>query len=277
MLFYSRIFERFFTTSIAQGDVMTTTYRFFSALLAIGFGLFSGLCQAESKTAEQLQDELVSTWLVSVDGVPKPRILKINAITLKSGDVYTADSMFGLSEGNLASVKAEVSQAPQELKLTLTTQTEVQIAAVQQPNGTFVGTFTPKGATAKKVTLEKVSNGELSVKTAIITRPTADVPSSCAALVGQWSCNWSQGGIGQQWLWVVSMNNQCAAKVASGSAKAPFLQNASTVEIKDGALSYMCNKGTGGTCVYTKHGDALWASYSNPAGGINRAVCEKVQ
>jgi len=110
---------------------------------------------------------------------------------------------------------------------------------------------------------------------AVITKPAPDVPSSCAPFSGQWTGTWGYG-IGQQWLWVASIDAKCTAKIAYlGNSDTPSAFQA--VEIKDGVLQWLCNKATGGTCTFTSRGDELGASYSNPGGGTNSAVFKKLR
>jgi len=56
-----------------------------------------------------------------------------------------------------------------------------------------------------------------------------------------------------------------------------FPSRYSETTIKNGQLSFICNRRTGGTCIFTRVGDDLWASYSNPVGGKNRAVFKRIQ
>lgn len=107
----------------------------------------------------------------------------------------------------------------------------------------------------------------------IIVKPAADVPASCGSFSGEWTGSWSQGGIGQQWLWVAAVDANCMAKYAYLSHSRPP-ERFRTAEIKNGALSVSC--GGGGACIFERHGDSLWARYSGSQ-GTNSAVFEKIQ
>ncbi len=250
--------------------------------------LVSSSVPAQNKLIDQLKADLVSPWLVTVDGVNKPRILKITGVAQKADGAFFLDAVFGLSDGKLSPIRAEMSQKAQERTLTFATQTDTRIVATQTPNGAFVGTFTPKGGEAKKVTIERLSDGELQSKRAvaqseraktIIVKPAADVPAACAAFSGEWTGTWNQGNIGQNWLWITEVdvvNTKCMTKYSFLShANSP--RGSTPAEIKDGALSFICNSSTGGTCVFKRHGDTLRVDYSNPAGGRNSAIFERVQ
>lgn len=244
---------------------------------------FSNSVFAQAKSLPELQAELVSLWLVTVEGVNRTRTMTIKEISQKSDGIFALNATFGLSDGKQTTIEAEINQTTQGHRLELTTSTGAKIIATQTPNGTFAGTFTPKGGETKGVTITKISENELqsmldstAKTTSSIETPAANVPAPCAAFSGKWKGTWSQGGIGQQWLWVASVDANCVAKVGYvGSTRTP--KSFESVEIKGGELKWLCNKSTSGTCVLTRHGDDLWANYSNPSGGTNSAVFEKVQ
>ena len=100
--------------------------------------------------------------------------------------------------------------------------------------------------------------------------PAADVPAACAALFGNWSGTWTQGGVGRQWLRIIGVDAACVATYAYvGFERIPAAYDKAT--ITDGRLSFVCNRSTGGTCVFERRGDTLSANYSNPGGGSNSA------
>lgn len=127
----------------------------------------TGISFAQTKPTAELQATLVAPWLVTVDGISRTRTLIITGITQKSEGIFSADAVFGFSDAKQTAIKAdiEVNQMAQ-LRLILTTQTDTKIDATQTPNGTFVGTFTPKNGEAKKVTIERLDEDELQLKVA---------------------------------------------------------------------------------------------------------------
>ncbi|HNK51549.1 MAG TPA: hypothetical protein PKI24_21465 [Nitrospira sp.] len=202
------------------------------------------------------------------------------------GGKLILDAAFGWTDGNQVSVPtASVIQSDQETRLLFVTQAGTQIAAVLTSSDLFDGTFTTKDGVVKTVRIQKLTEEDLRAKIAatkaaraarIVVKPSADVPESCAAFSGQWVGRWSQGNIGKSWLWVAEIEVNCIAKVSVERSDSPpnsFI----TVEIKDGELSFLCNSSTGGTCVFKRNGNDLWASYSNPSGGKNNAVFERVR
>ncbi len=240
---------------------------------------------AQEKTTTQLQTELVSPWLVTVVGEARTRTLRITGAAPKPDGTLLLEATYGWTDGGQIAVSASASQSGQQSTLRFSTPADSRIAATQTTNGIFEGTFTDKKGGTKPIRIQKVSEEELQLKIAtaksartgsIITKPAADVPAACASLVGQWSGTWSQGGIGQNWLWVVAIDANCTAKFAYLSHERPP-KGFATAQIKDGALSFVCNSSTGGTCVFDRHGEELWARYSNSSGGTNSAVFTRLQ
>jgi hypothetical protein len=133
------------------------------------------------------------------------------------------------------------------------------------------------------VSIQKISESELqqivaSARAArakgIIVKPAADVPVACAAFSGEWTGTWGYG-VGQQWLWVVGIDANCTAKFAYLSHARPPVGFA-TAEIKNGTLSFPCNR-SAGTCNFKRRGDALDAWYSGAPEDRNNATFEKIQ
>jgi hypothetical protein len=108
-----------------------------------------------------------------------------------------------------------------------------------------------------------------------ITLPGSDVPKECAAFIGGWAAKWEKGGY-ENWLWVTKVDSNCLA--TNGYQKiGVFPSNYRETIIKNGELSFICNRSTGGTCIFTRVGDDLSVSYSNPSGGTNSAIFKRIQ
>jgi hypothetical protein len=105
----------------------------------------------------QEPDDLISPWLVTVQGEARTRTLKVNGVTAKPDGTYVLDAVYGWSNGAAAAIKAEVSQTPAGRKLTLTTQANSVISATQSADGSFSGTFTDVNGNSKPVKLVMVS------------------------------------------------------------------------------------------------------------------------
>ena len=204
----------------------------------------------------------------------------------ESGGKLVLDATFGWTDENQVSVPtASVTQSSKETQLLFVTQAGTRVAAIRMSSGLFEGTFTTNDGVVKTVRIEKLTEDELRAKIAaikaaraakVVVKPSADVPESCAAFSGQWVGRWRQGDIGQSWLWVTEIDVNCMAKV-SYNRNDDLPKSFITVQIKGDELSFLCNSPTGGTCVFKREGDDLRASYSNPSGGRNSAVFERLK
>lgn len=123
-----------------------------------------------------------------------------------------------------------------------------------------------------RVDIAAVPNDAAQAAAAAITKPGSDVPSSCAAFSGRWTGTWGYG-IGQQWLWVASVDAKCTAKIAY-LANSDLPSSFQNVDIKDGALSIVC--GGVDTCKFNVRGEELYAAAYGTAGANNNAVFKKV-
>lgn len=234
----------------------------------------------------RLQTELVAPWLVTVQGQDRPRTLRITGVREDPDGRLVLDAAFGWTDGNQVPVPtASVTQSNKETQLLFVTQAGTRVAAIRMSSGVFEGTFTTNDGVVKTVRIEKLTEDELRAKIAatkatraakVVVRPSADVPESCAAFSGQWVGRWSQGNIGKNWLWIAEIDVNCMAKV-SYNRNDDLPKSFITAEIKGNELSFLCNSSTGGTCVFKRKGDDLWASYSNPSGGRNSAIFERVR
>lgn len=247
--------------------------------------VWPGIPFAQEQTMARLQTELVSSWLVTVEGEDRTRTLRITGATQNSDGKLLLDAVYGRTDGNQTLISASVVQSGRETKLLFSTQAGSQVVAILISSGLFEGTFTDKKGAVKAVKVQKLSEEELQSKIAaakaaraarVVVEPAADVPESCAAFSGKWVGRWTQGNVGQNWLWIAEIDANCIAKVSIKENDNPP-KNFSAVKIRDGELSFLCNSSTGGTCVFKRSGNDLWASYSNPSGGKNSAVFEKVR
>lgn len=243
---------------------------------------------AQTKPLAELQTELISPYLVTVEGESRMRTLRITGAAQKSDGALLLEATYGWIDnppGVSPPVVASVNQSSQEIRLVFTSQANSKVTSIRSPDGSFEGTISYRNGETKTIKIQKLSENELQLKVVavqnaraktIIIRPVADVPADCAALSGEWTGAWSQGGIGQYWLWVVGVDTNCMAKFAYLSHSRPPVGFATAV-IKNGALSFICNSSTGGTCVFKRSGNMLHANYSNPSGGSNYAAFEKIQ
>ena len=227
----------------------------------------------------QVQAELIGSWLATVEGDTRPRTLSIESVQQKSENVFSLEAEFGYSDIRRAKADAEISQTATERKLALTAKSGAKITATQTLNGVLTGTFFFTDGTTRPITLTKLSADELRTKVEAalkgpeIIKPTAEVPSSCAAFSGKWTGTWGYG-VGQQWLWIPSIDSKCVAKVIYSSSKWAH-GKVEMVEIKDGTLSIVC--GGVDTCRFNVKGDELWAAAYGSAGANNNAVFKRTE
>ncbi|MFZ1627061.1 MAG: hypothetical protein WAT81_04630 [Candidatus Moraniibacteriota bacterium] len=109
--------------------------------------------------------------------------------------------------------------------------------------------------------------------------PSADIPAACAAYYGNWVGSWSQGGFAEQYFRVVEVRNSsegCLVRYSYSGSKSPIPAK-ETATLRNGTISFVCNRSTGGTCIFTRQGEILTASYTNPGGGNNNGTFKRVQ
>lgn len=242
--------------------------------------MFLGFAVAYAQLSlTQLKTELVSAWLVTVDGEERTRTLKITGVEQKDSGIFPLEAVYGWTDGNQTPVRAEISQTGQERTLLLTTQPGSKIAATQKSDGNYLGTFTSTSGQTKGLKIEKVSDESLRTKIAaanasraagVIVEPGSDVPKECAAFSGRWTGNWPY--YGQTWLWVVEVGANCVAKCISWTTSAVPTRFQSC-DIKDNVL---VRQKSDGAEYYQLRGDELWARYVY-SGGQNNAVFRKLK
>lgn len=139
-------------------------------------------------------------------------------------------------------------------------------------DGKLVDQFSGNG-TYDSLTFNPIDQGTDPAKSiTVVVSPGPDVPASCAAFSGRWSGTWGYG-IGQQWLWVASIDANCSARVAY-LANSDVPSAFQTLEIKDGKLSLVC--GGRDTCTFSAKGDELNAAAYGNSGANNTAVFKKL-
>ncbi len=236
-----------------------------------------GISSAQ-KTITQLQTELLSSWLVTVEGEDRTRTLRISGASAKSDGTLLLEAVYGWSDENQTPVTASLIQSGQDVKLLFTTQPGSKVATVQTSNETFEGTFTATNGSVSRVKIEKVSDEALQTRIAaaktraagMIVEPGPDVPKECAAFSGRWTGRWPY--YSQTWLWVVEVGANCVAKCMSWSTSA-VPNTFQSCEIKNNVL---VRQKPDGMEHYALRGDELWARYVY-SGGQNNAVFRRLK
>ena len=115
-------------------------------------------------TVTQLRTELVSPWLVTVEGEARTRSFKILELGEKSEGTFMVGATYGWIDAEQSPVRAEIAHSGTERRLRITTPTGAVIVATQSADGSFNGTFTSKNGTAKAVKLDKLSEQDMQTK-----------------------------------------------------------------------------------------------------------------
>ncbi len=248
-------------------------------ILAFWLFLASGVGFGQGLTNHQ-QEQMISVWVVSVEGETRDRTLRIKTLTPKTEGGFTVDATYGYVGEGQGAVRANLLQQGQDVYFLLTTQSSSRINASQKTAELFQGTFTDPVGTVKALKMVKVSDEELqrrietsrNEKTA---KPSQDVPESCARFFGGWAGTWSQGSFGPLRLWVTAIMPDCTVKYSyretSSSDMPTVFRNG---EIKQGVLTLSC--GSGGSCIFERKGEELWGRYHNPSGGSNTGTFKKI-
>lgn len=120
--------------------------------------------QRTESTLSQLRTDLISPWLVTVQGEDRTRILRISGVAKKSDDTFLLEATYAWTGTKPSAVKAELSQSEQQRKLAIITQSDSTIEVVQNSNGSFTGTITYKTGAVKQVKIERLSDEEAMTK-----------------------------------------------------------------------------------------------------------------
>lgn len=244
-------------------------------LLIAGLSAMTALAQSKA--------DLTGTWVVTVAGEARTRTLIVSA-EAPTPDGALLQAKYGMSDESQGAISAEMKKAADGRQLVLTTQANTKIIATEQPDGRFTGTFTLKTGAVKDVSIARLGEGQVlaTAKPAASNAavpPSSDVPPDCAAYYGNWLGRWSQGSAGEVYLRIAevrSTGGSCSVRY-SYSSSPTTTPGKKTAEIKDGTLVFVCNSSTGGTCVFERKSDSLWASYSNPIGGGNNGVFKRIE
>lgn len=234
------------------------------------------ISQTTAALAEKQHSGLISSWLVSVEGDKRTRTLRVTDIVKASNNEFLLEAAYGITGENLGTIKAEISQVGQEVKMILVNQADTKIVTVQQSETVFSGTATLKNGVTKKVTITKVFEDEALVDKKTnnneipnIKKNEIDVPTACGAFLGGWSGAWPN--VGQVWLWIVEVDAKCNAKYSYGvSVKVP--NTFRIAEIKNGILSIPRPSGTSS---FEIQKNELVGQYSG-SDGTNSGTLQKI-
>lgn len=127
------------------------------AILALVVPLAAAFAQAPS--TEKLEQELVASWLVIVDGDVRSRTLAIREIAQRTDGSFFLDATYGWTLGGQDPVRAEFVRTSEQKILIIRTPAQSIIVAKQSDPETFAGSFTyPGGTTKRDVRISKASD-----------------------------------------------------------------------------------------------------------------------
>ncbi len=243
--------------------------RFLCCFILLASSWSTGIRAAETDF-QQIKRDIVSAWIVEIQGDARTRTLHIRGAERKRDENWDLDASYGWTGRHQTTVKSELTVKPDGYKLTFTTQANSLIVAEGSGAGILIGTFTAKSGNIKPVKLTRITEEDLSKLQASpstegnrkIVQPGPEVPIACGSLVGGWTGNWGYQGYDEGWLWVVQVDSACIAKYRFGRTgyRGPF----KTAEIRKGVLSTPCNDG--GTCSFERQGNRLFGRWDGPAG-----------
>jgi len=120
---------------------------------------------ADAQTSlAQMRQDLISPWLMTVQGEDRTRILRISEIAEESRGSYLLNATWGWTDGAQFIVRVELIQSGKELRLIVRSAAESLVSLRQSPDGNFAGTFKYARGAEKVATLEKLSEDEVPLK-----------------------------------------------------------------------------------------------------------------
>lgn len=217
-------------------------------------------------------NSLLTSWLVAVGTDSRARVLVVSGAAPKADGGLQLTAAYGWSDAGstLSPVRGEVNLVSGRRELTFVTQSETKVVVTERDDGSFQGSYVLKNGFANVVTISRMPDGTRSAS--IIQKPGPDVPASCAAFSGGWSGNWPFQGL--VYLWVASIDSNCAAKVVYTRGPNPpkSASDLKAATIKENVLTW--KRPDGGITTFHMSGNYLYANYAGPAGN-NQATMER--
>jgi hypothetical protein len=145
--------------------------------------LLSTIFPAQAQTTiEELNKQLATQWIGTIQGDPKTRTLIIKSAAQSNPETFLLDASYGFStQSRFTAVKAEIAQNGAKRKLTVITQSDNTITAEQQADGSFEGYFFTRGAKASPIKFVKATESAqttaISTPVPVATAPTTTVPA----------------------------------------------------------------------------------------------------
>lgn len=242
----------------------------------------AGESAAPSGEANQLPFDMASSWRMTVRRDGRSQVVQIpEGINRDNTKKFLLNTISTFTKGELVNISAEMIETSRGRVLVLTPETGNKITVLQNKDGNFEGTLTTAkglilGIQIEKLTAKEISeiaaNSAASRTESAIKLPGADVPASCAGLIGGWTGRWPH--YGQTWLWVIEIDANCMVKYAHrGGPKFPDASVFKKTQVTKGVL--LSPKDDGGVDTFELHGDEVWARHTGPDGN-NSTVFSKI-
>jgi PQQ-dependent catabolism-associated CXXCW motif protein len=133
------------------------------ACLALCMAAQAPVAQAQRSLA-QLRQELIASWLMTVEGEKRTSLLTISEIAQESEGSYLLNARYGWTDGVQPIVRIELIQTAQDLRLILRTTAGALISVRRTSQGDFKGTLKQARGAEKAARLEKLAPEQLHEK-----------------------------------------------------------------------------------------------------------------
>jgi hypothetical protein len=137
--------------------------------------------QLAAVAANAVAQEIVSQYLVTVQGEARQRRLQIMSVGEKSPDAFQAEGRYGWADAGLAKTQIEITRTPTTLSLRFTTPTSALVVAERQPDGSFAGTISLPNGYNKPVTLKKITEADIAEASSAAAEKASQANSKLAA------------------------------------------------------------------------------------------------
>lgn len=132
------------------------TKHLLSVLLSVICSAATVASLAPAIAAAQGQGSLIGSWLVTADGFAETRTLVVTE-EAPTNDGALLGAKYGITSQGQGPVSAKMLRVGEQRQLFLVTQAGTKIAATEQTDGTFKGTFTLTNGSVKEVTIVRIS------------------------------------------------------------------------------------------------------------------------
>jgi len=143
---------------------MAMTSRFTLACVVFVVAAHCAVAQPQRSLA-QLRKELIAPWLLTLQGDPRTRLLRISEIAEESEGAYLFNATYGWTDGGShGPARVELIRSKQELLLIVRTPPGGLLSVRKSASGEFVGTYKPARGAEKQAKLERLTEEQIPAK-----------------------------------------------------------------------------------------------------------------